>query len=266
MVSASQCVQACQAKLVSRMQDPLCATFPWVIYVRGLFDSSTGPWSLSLDPLLASSFPSHKLALPMFWQQAFKSWQTVRQPCSLGSLTAQAILSQPLFHNPSIVHKKHSLSQQKWLKWHRSGIATIRDIWNGTRFLTIQELRQTFGVRVYNKTLNRIIDSIPVLWKDRLTAVVNPVVSDVVDPAFAVGSTGPCSVKSFKNALVQKAATPPKGPDKWGPAPLKTLWRFNRSIPFKCPRDKHFQILHRSLPVGKFIEKWSSSTTMRALS
>ena len=270
MVSAAQCVQACQAKLVSRIQDPSCATFPWVMYIRGLFDISSGLWSLTLSSLLSSSFPSHRLDLPTYWQQAFKAWQAVQLPCSSSSSSMPVcdILKQPLFHNPLIVHEGKPLSQNKWLKFHQGGVTYVRDLWDGSRFIDFQELHRKFGVRVYSKTLNHIIDSIPTTWKERLfsNAVPDHTDSIIIAPVSACSSSSSSSylsssIKSFKKVLVQATATPTTGPTKWGAAPWKTLWRFNRSLLHKCPRDIHFQILHSSLPVGAFIEKWSTSTT-----
>lgn len=156
-----------------------------------------------------------------------------------------------------------------WQEWEEAGISCINDLWHPSlpRFLSDQEIRDSFGVRCSFLNLLQIRSALPATWK-RLLVNVSPQSLTPRPHIFAghqtdLDITGASSKRIYK-ALVLLKLPPIASQKKWNETfqveehSWKEHWQPIYKRPFQSVRDTKLQafqhkLIHRIIPCNKYL-------------
>jgi len=230
---------------------------PWTHYWIYRLERSSQDWKLSLSDLLISKIPSSHLDLPDFWKSALLALQQLNP-------SFQHRPNLNLFLNPTITIDGKPLSQRRWKNLYLRGLVSVDQIWNGTQFRTIQQIRTESGVGIANKTLQTIVDAIPLDWIEHLHFhhLPPPLLSSLqlltkVGPLLFANVTS----KDLRTYLTDSKLSPSSGTlywtSRWDPGlDWSIVWKNVQLIPFNKPKDVAWLLLHRKLPLFECMTKW----------
>jgi hypothetical protein len=229
----------------------------WTSYWKGRLTKSSGSWNLSLPCLILSEIPSSHLNLPPFWKEALKDLQNLRPKFPNFDF-------DNLFLNPAIQVSKRSLFQRKWKEIHLKGLVRISQIWNGTRFKSIQEIRRDTGVRIASKTLLLLTSAIP-----QALLVPNPIQQQPSPPISSLmiligDSWQPFIGKSCSALRIASTLSTPLPKDgipywssRWDPDfDWKKTWKNLHLQQISRHRETHWLLLHKKLALSELFLRW----------
>lgn len=234
-------------------------TSPWAIILKAALQQenihtllmSKANWSKHLSPRYA------------MFKEILTSWETVH---NFEPDTEEMVRREIIWNHQSILVAKQPVH---WQLWHQAGITTIADLWHEQepRFLSHEELRQTYGIQCSFLDALQVRAAIPVKWKRLL---LNPASRNLTPELYIRPPAGGhlkitgSSSRTIYGALVLGKKPPISAQQKWAMIyphlhqNQGDSWDYVYMAPYKATRETKYQafqykVLQRIIPCNRYL-------------
>ena len=149
-----------------------------IAWIKRLSDESKGKWKV-IPKLIYKTHDlkflfscNHKPIInniqPVFYRFIQNTWAEINE---IHDVSAKIIHNQYIWNNRYLTIDNQSFI---WKRWKDAGINKINDIYANNNFLSIEDLRQKYGLRVNFLEVLQIRQSLPFAWRSILINHTGP--------------------------------------------------------------------------------------------
>ncbi|MCG8431202.1 MAG: zinc-binding domain-containing protein, partial [Candidatus Omnitrophica bacterium] len=197
-----------------------------------------------------------------FWQDVYKIW--IATPMT----ESEDPKKEPLFHNNLIKVNHRSIYYQEW---HMKGVMHLNDIIDDHgNFYSWEAFSDTFNIENQSFRYYSLLHAIPRNWKKRIKEMGNKLTNVTTAKIQKLMQVKKQSKPFYQELLKNNTSEPTHTQEKWSKILntqiSKKEWTYYYILPFQCTttmklRFSQMKILHRTLPLNKWLYNCNISTT-----